>query len=351
LPVGDAWVWSPGWPSVDGIFDRVSVLPIETFDSGSTPKPGEKRVEPRSVADVDLDALRSQMSATIERAKADDPKELRKKIVELERELKKKPPAAAAPAMSDREIERLKAQARRERDAEWEKITRERDVFIRDAQKKLARIGRSIEKAHAAHEEIAMELGRDMPKLSPVPVLETIAPSGPTLPTVKPTAPRRIAAAPRESNGDLGKGERAILTVLAQYPHGKNRRSLGTLSGYTSSGGSFGTYLSRLRSKGYIDGADPVMITDAGIAALGEFDPLPRGPELATYWLGKLGKGEAAILSALLDAAPESLTRDELGRRTGYEVTGGSFGTYLSRLRTKELLHPTELRASEAFFE
>jgi hypothetical protein len=67
LPVGDAWVWSPGWPTVEGIFKRVHVLPIETFDSGATPKPGEARKEPKKIADVDLEALKRQMSATIER--------------------------------------------------------------------------------------------------------------------------------------------------------------------------------------------------------------------------------------------------------------------------------------------
>jgi hypothetical protein len=57
LPVGDAWFWSPGWPTTDGIFQRVHVLPIETFDSGASPKAGEKRIEPRNLADVDLGSL------------------------------------------------------------------------------------------------------------------------------------------------------------------------------------------------------------------------------------------------------------------------------------------------------
>ena len=33
------------------------ISPIETFDSGATPKPGQKRIEPKNLADVDLDAL------------------------------------------------------------------------------------------------------------------------------------------------------------------------------------------------------------------------------------------------------------------------------------------------------
>jgi len=67
--------------------------------------------------------------------------------------------------------------------------------------------------------------------------------------------------------------------------------------------------------------------------------------------LSRLGKGEAAILRVLLVHYPNVVQREDLGRFAGYEASGGSFGTYLSRLRTKELIHPTELIASEAFFE
>jgi DNA helicase HerA-like ATPase len=85
LPSATPGSGRPGWPTADGIFKRVHVLPIETFDSGATPKPGETRREPKTVADVDLDALKRQMSATIEKAKADDPRELRKQIAALKK--------------------------------------------------------------------------------------------------------------------------------------------------------------------------------------------------------------------------------------------------------------------------
>src|SRR5437899_8364697 len=48
-----------------GIFKRITVDRIETFDSGATPKPGERRVMPKTVADVDLEAFRREMAATI----------------------------------------------------------------------------------------------------------------------------------------------------------------------------------------------------------------------------------------------------------------------------------------------
>ena len=66
--------------------------------SGASPKAGEKRVEPKNLADVDMGALKRQMSATIEKAKADDPKELRRQLKEKDTEiarLQKAKPASA----------------------------------------------------------------------------------------------------------------------------------------------------------------------------------------------------------------------------------------------------------------
>ena len=93
LPVGDAWVWSPGWPTDTGIFQRIHTLPIATFDSGATPKPGQKGNAPKRLADIDLEAVKRQMAETLERAKAEDPKALRARITELEAQLGAAPTA------------------------------------------------------------------------------------------------------------------------------------------------------------------------------------------------------------------------------------------------------------------
>lgn len=73
LPTGEAYVW---WP-VEEILRRVKIRERSTFDSSATPKPGQTRRAPKTVADVDLDALTERMAATIEKAKAEDPRELR----------------------------------------------------------------------------------------------------------------------------------------------------------------------------------------------------------------------------------------------------------------------------------
>src|SRR6185295_19259650 len=84
---GEAWIWSAHWL---GKLERVRIRRRETFDSGATPK--ERAAKPAArLADVDLEALKGRMAATIERAKADDPRELRRRIQELERQLRARP--------------------------------------------------------------------------------------------------------------------------------------------------------------------------------------------------------------------------------------------------------------------
>jgi hypothetical protein len=141
LPIGDAWFWSPGWPTTDGIFKRVHVLPIETFDSGATPKSGEKHVEPKKPADVDLKGLQRQMAATIEKAKADDPRELRKQLVEVKRELAKKDAVLAEVDVRTKRLdEKLARVGASKRDAA-------RAGTIAELQQQLARHRRVLEAA------------------------------------------------------------------------------------------------------------------------------------------------------------------------------------------------------------
>jgi hypothetical protein len=101
LPVGDAWVWSPGWPTATGIFERITVAPIATFDSGATPTVGTKVVAPKTLADVDLGKLSTLLAGTIERARESDPVLLRQQITALQNQLRaarEAAPPAAPPA-------------------------------------------------------------------------------------------------------------------------------------------------------------------------------------------------------------------------------------------------------------
>jgi DNA-binding IclR family transcriptional regulator len=58
------------------------------------------------------------------------------------------------------------------------------------------------------------------------------------------------------------------------------------------------------------------------------------------------------MLEALVQVYPKGLTRDELGERTGYTASGGTFGTYLGTLRRNGLIDVDgdQVRTSEALF-
>lgn len=347
LPTGDAWFWSPGWPTADGIFQRVHVLPIETFDSGATPKSGEKRVEPKNVADVDLDALRRQMADTIERSKQDDPRELRRQITSLKAELGKK--AAPTSSSDDRKsIDHVSMLEDRRRRKEYEKSAsdfhRRAEVFTHEFLKHLEEMSGMIERTRSFLEKL------DPPALN-------MADSAPDLdPNRKADPPEQVKKTARVVSGEgspMQKAERRILTALAQYPDGRAKRQVAILSVYAMGGGGFNNALSSLRTKGWINGYDPIKITEEGISALGSYEPLPAGKELLEYWRRQLGKAEREILDVLVEEYPDSMSKERIAEKThtGYAPDGGGFNNALSRLRVLELVVGRgELKVSEDLF-
>jgi len=107
--------------------------------------------------------------------------------------------------------------------------------------------------------------------------------------------------------------------------------------------------LSKARSEGWLDGEDMLQITDVGLGVIGDFEPLPTGKKLLDHWLRELGSGGThRMLSALAEAYPRALGKDELAQLSDMSERSGSFSTYLSRLRSLELVEgKTELRMSE----
>jgi hypothetical protein len=86
------------------------------------------------------------------------------------------------------------------------------------------------------------------------------------------TAPRDAAPPPQ---GGLPKGELATLTAIAQHP-GATRKQLTVMTRYKKS--TRDTYLKRLGGRGLVElVGDGCTATDAGLAALGDFEPLPTG--------------------------------------------------------------------------
>jgi hypothetical protein len=364
LPRGTAWWWSPGWPDERGIFKRIEVGRIETFDSGATPKPGERRVTPKTVADVDLEAFRREMAATIEKAKADDPRELRRRIAALEGELRTKATHNVPTQVSSQpkrvEVEVVKpatVQEIRRAVAALEAISQRGEAFLERAQA----IVEVFRGGHARLGTVALQLAGALQAPRPAPAATR---SGQVRAQQHGTAWRKIVARPtavmvsRHSASDdtgLGAGERKMLEALAlRHPESLSKAQLGLLAGYAASGGTFRTYLPRLHRAGLVAVSnDRIALTSAGRSAVGEFRHAPQTPEqVRSMWLGALDQGPRRMLEVLVGAYPKSLTKAELGDASGYEATGGTFRTYLPKLRRLGLIDVDhdQVRAKETLF-
>jgi hypothetical protein len=164
------------------------------------------------------------------------------------------------------------------------------------------------------------------------------------------TAPPRAA---RQSSGEeLSKGERMMLTAIAQHDS-CDREQLSILTGYKRS--TRDAYLQRLIAKSYVGFAEPsglLIATDEGLDALGDFAPLPTGSELREHWLGKLPEGESKVLAVVVMAWPDSVPRETVGGETGYKRS--TRDAYLQRLLTRKLIETVgrgEVRARDMLFD
>lgn len=133
-----------------------------------------------------------------------------------------------------------------------------------------------------------------------------------------------------------------MLQALAQFPGGLTPGILATRAKMKRSGGSWGTYLSRLRTAGLVvNEGDVLRATQAGLDFVGGGQPALTGEALIDDWRVRLGtekNGRRRMFEVLLAAYPEAVTADELSARAEVDRNGGSWGTYLSMLRTNGLL-------------
>jgi hypothetical protein len=352
LAKGEAWVFSPAWLH---ILKKITFRRRRTFDSGATPTIGVKTRPPATLADVDLAGIRTLMASTIEKAKADDPRELRNIISALRREiatLSKARDAAPTPKVETREIIKMVHVP-----IGAEEIPHIRDLVIRiqEVGKELGLIGRSID-----DNRLAVLKGK--PALSGRIAQPERGNAGEGLtPPSRPAAASARSIPAAEPNGHhlvppdikLGLGERKVLAVLAQWPDGRAQKDVAFLAGYSAKASTLGVILSKLRAAGLVEAGQPVKATSEGLAAAGGVQELPSGQQLLEHWLRhpRIGEGERKVLRALIDAYPDALTHAELCERTGYSPDASTMGVILSKLRKLGLVEGGARRVPDSFIE
>lgn len=139
LEDGEAWLSSPAWLKRT---DRLRFNRRQTFDSGATPVLLDGTRPPATLADVDLEDLRSRMAETVERVEADDPEKLRARISELEREVSAS--SKTAPVQENIRVEPC-----------------DHEPIIEELRGRANRLYRDLQEAKGLAERIAGELGRE----------------------------------------------------------------------------------------------------------------------------------------------------------------------------------------------
>jgi hypothetical protein len=363
LERGRCLVVSPGWLKFEGV---IGIRARHTFDSSATPKPGERARRVRGEgAKPDLAKYVERMKETIDKAKADDPRELRAQIQKLQKELSRRPteqrvveklvesPAKMIPIPSVPAYVIPKLAALRRR---FEKLFRDRDEFAAELkQLETSVVGtKDQEEQLLANAKKGAKVAKGtMPASAPMPAPNFTHKSygfdvtidrktgGGTIsgPNVRDIP---VVATTSSTNGHskLRAGAERMLAALVQWsPEGMHQSQMRSHAGMKKSG-TFTTYMSDLRVGGYIEERNGMLYaTESGIQYFGGNIPsAPQSTEdMLAVWSPKLREGARRMLNALVEAGGNPMTLDELATQVNM-ARSGTFTTYLSDLRTARLI-------------
>lgn len=340
LANGACWWWVP---ELD-VLQRVQVRQSHTFDSSPTRTRGARQREPKSFADVDMDSIEERMAATIERAKADDPKELRRQVAELKKQLADRPAETVVETQIEERVVEVPAIADVHLRLIEEAAVTARAVAstLTAAADQVAEGLRTVAGARAGRTERGSAAVKPRPTGAPV----VAAPARPPA--------RRPAPAP-SAEGDLSAYARGLLETVAQrHPMRPTRSQIATLSGRKPRSSAFAAAMAELTREGMLSQTgSQYEITDAGLTTVGADIGPPLTPdEVIAHWRGVLPAYERSLFDELVNAHPNGLTRQELSDRTGRSITSSAFAAAISTLAKNGVASTGsgEVRASDDLF-
>jgi hypothetical protein len=342
LPRGTALVVSPGWLQIEAV---VPMRARETFDSSSTPKPGEhaRKVSGKGAA-PDLAKYTERMKATIERAKEDDPKALRQTITQLRSELaqertRKLPAIASTPVKADpQEIAKIRADILAEAQgfldqckAEARRRLDQASIEIMDsAAWTLPKPSQRIETALSAVR--AVPISPDPHAAKPAPHVDA-RPARTSPPTHSASDFDGFSASQKEIIQAIGKGITIGRPVLT-------RTWTAFLAGVSPKSSGFEKNLSTLRTRGVIDygAGSTVFLTEDGRKLVTVTQTVTEDG-LHSQITSMLSGSQANIMRALFAQRGEPVTREELAQVCEVSAKSSGFEKNLSSLRSLKLIN------------
>ena len=395
LQRGEGWAWSP---EIKFGPEAIQFPLFSTYDSFKAQK--VDRAKLKGWGDVDLEETSAKLAAVQEQKKAEDPRELRKQIAELKRELDghKKRGQVASQNVPSKVVEKPVLVLPNAQLQRLEQLVAKIDALIEKRDETMAvRLAAHISQFTDLAMKIEGVAGLPAAKATSAPIdaaleklvrvkdeittaLATLAgqnrfqtgvkaaydPSRPA-PTRRPTPLVKTAAArPRTpaigSDNGLGGPERKILAALAElealglYP--ADKQQLGFMAGYTNvRSGGFSEPMGRLVAGGYVvSSGGQVSFTAQGHEAVDSVLTPATSHELQQRILAQLDGPEQKILRVLLNEYPKPRTKEELAALCDPPYTNTRSGGFsepmgtLKRLGLAQYPQRGVVRASPALF-
>lgn len=332
LKRGHPRAWSPAWLQISEV---VAISERWTFDASATPEVGHAAVQ-RPLTPIDLDKLKSDMAATIQKAEAEDPAKLRRQLAEKDRrirELEKRPEKAGkekrveVPMLKDEQIGRLEHLAGRLDAATSEaQSAGERQRKIAEAlatgAKELLAVVRTAKAEVVSVQAIPMR----------VHIPQQLAPK---------FLPVRAASVDGQP---LAAAQRKILNALAFLEAigvtTPDRTQVALFASLSPTAGHTNNMFGGLRTLGLIEypTAGSVVITENG-RLLADPGKVPQTSEaLHQVLMPKLQAAQRKLLTVLIAAYPKEQPRDVVSEEAGLSPTAGHTNNMYGGLRSLGLI-------------
>jgi hypothetical protein len=376
LPNGTAWVCS----GEAQIFRKVHFPKFKTYDNTATPESDGPEVHVKTAA-VDQDELRAIIGDAVKVAEANDVPTLQKRIRQLEAEAST---TAKRPGLDPAQLEALEARGFERGKAaviaEAKKLGQEVVVSaLEDMRRRVLFAAGAIVNAIRPVTE-AIDAGVKTAKIAFPDVSDRVAfTPAPRTGIAKGERPRPISTngvikqlradasakgidpdiaeriVRRESHGPIPGPEQKIIDAIRWWNvlgiPAPSHAQAAFIAGYSHKSGTWATYLSRLRSAGMIEGRGDLALTESGLNEANEPDALPTREALWNAVLGKIDTPLQRILKPIIAEYPEGLSHATAAGAAGYSPSSGTWATYLSRLRSLDLIEGRgDLRAQGWLF-
>lgn len=308
LQRGECIGWSPSWLQLQG---RFKIEPKETFHARFDPLAATLDTgDSRTLAPLDLEELREEFTKRRPDPISDDPAVLRAEIERL-----KKAGAARVAGFSQAEVDQFVKAATNTLRNQVGTLRRKVDEY----ETHLRRIDEIVSKALPSVRESS----------NPPPEAAAIA--------VETSAPVDEAYRPSRS-------QQAILDSLGAFlPLGLQsvrRELLAAYAGVSSESSGYANNLGALRTAGMI--AYPrrgeVALSDLGRSVAAVPSAPPTLGEVHARWTNILLRPQGAILGKLIEAYPQTVTREALAEAVGVSAASSGYANNLGRLRSLGLL-------------